>query len=114
VLLTSFRPSALTKLGLDAATLHARYPRLCLVRIVGASGAHAEEAGHDLTYLAQSGLVTSTELPATLYADMGGSLMASEPCCRPCWHARAAAKGLIWKWPWQTRPTGWRCRATGN
>ena len=78
VLLTSFRPSALTKLGLDAATLHARYPRLCLVRIVGASGAHAEEAGHDLTYLAQSGLVTSTELPATLYADMGGSLMASE------------------------------------
>lgn len=78
VLLTSFRPSALTKLGLDAATLHARYPRLCLVRIVGASGVHAEEAGHDLTYLAQSGLVTSTELPATLYADMGGSLMASE------------------------------------
>ena len=52
VLLTSFRPSALTKLGLDAATLHARYPRLRLVRIVGASGAHAEEAGHDLTYLA--------------------------------------------------------------
>lgn len=45
---------------------------------MGASGAHAEEAGHDLTYLAQSGLVTSTELPATLYADMGGSLMASE------------------------------------
>jgi len=78
VLLTSFRPSALGKLKLDWATLHARYPALSQVAIVGAPGARAEEPGHDLTYLAESGLVTGTELPPTLYADMGGALLASE------------------------------------
>lgn len=78
VLLTSFRPSALKKLGLQWKDLHQRYPTLSLVAIVGAPGARAEEPGHDLTYLAQSGLVGGLDLPATLYADMGGSLMASE------------------------------------
>ncbi len=78
VLLTSFRPSALHKLQLDWATLHARHPSLSQVAIVGAPGERAEEPGHDLTYLAESGLVTGTELPPTLYADMGGALLASE------------------------------------
>jgi alpha-methylacyl-CoA racemase len=78
VLLTSFRPSALQKLGLDWKTLHGRYPSLSQVAIVGAPGERAEEPGHDLTYLADNGLVPGLELPATLYADMGGSLMAAE------------------------------------
>lgn len=78
VLITSFRPSASRKLGLDWAALHARHPRLSLVSIVGAPGERAEEPGHDLTYLAESGLVTGLDLPPTLYADMAGSLMASE------------------------------------
>jgi crotonobetainyl-CoA:carnitine CoA-transferase CaiB-like acyl-CoA transferase len=78
VLLTSFRPSALQKLGLGWAALHARHPSLSQVAIVGAPGARAEEPGHDLTYLADNGLVPGLELPATLYADMGGSLMAAE------------------------------------
>jgi crotonobetainyl-CoA:carnitine CoA-transferase CaiB-like acyl-CoA transferase len=78
VLLTSFRPSALKKLGLDWASLHQDYPALSLVAIVGAPGARAEEPGHDLTYLAENDLITGLSLPATLYADMGGALMAVE------------------------------------
>ena len=78
VLLTSFRPSALDKLGLAWDKLHQRYPALSQVAIVGASGAGAETPGHDLTYLAANALVPGLELPATLYADMSGSLMASE------------------------------------
>lgn len=78
VLLTSFRPSALEKLGLGWKALHSRYPSLSQVAIVGAPGARAEEPGHDLTYLADNGLVPGLELPPTLYADMGGSLMAAE------------------------------------
>jgi crotonobetainyl-CoA:carnitine CoA-transferase CaiB-like acyl-CoA transferase len=78
VLITSFRPSALAKLGLAWDTLHARHPRLSLVRIVGAPGERAEEPGHDLTYLADAGLLTGNALPPTLYADMGGALLASE------------------------------------
>jgi len=78
VLLTSFRPSAIEKLGLGWNKLHSAYPSLCHVAIVGAPGDRAEEPGHDLTYLADNGLVPGMELPATLYADMSGSLMASE------------------------------------
>src|SRR3954452_7431697 len=78
VLLTSFRPSALEKLGIAWSALHTSYPTLSQVAIVGAPGARAEDPGHDLTYLADNGLVTGLELPATLYADMSGSLLASE------------------------------------
>lgn len=78
VLLTSFRPSALHKLGLSWRALHQRYPNLSQVAIVGAPGARAEEPGHDVTYLADNDLITGMDLPPTLYADMGGSLMASE------------------------------------
>ncbi|WP_238342761.1 CoA transferase [Polaromonas vacuolata] len=78
LLLTSFRPSALRKLGLDWKSLHKTHPQLSQVAIVGAPGAGAEEPGHDLTYLAQTDLLTGLNLPATLYADMAGSLMASE------------------------------------
>lgn len=78
VLMTSFRPSALKKLGIDWATLRRQYPSLSLVEIVGAPEPRAEEPGHDLTYLAEAGLVQGLDLPPTLYADMGGSLMASE------------------------------------
>ena len=78
ILLTSFRPSALKKLGLEWKALHKRYPQLSVVAIVGAPGARAEEPGHDLTYLAENALVTGLDLPPTLYADMAGSLMTSE------------------------------------
>lgn len=78
VLLTSFRPSALAKLDLSWRKLHRLYPQLSQVAIVGAAGARAEEPGHDLTYVAEHGLVNGLELPPTLYADMGGSLAASE------------------------------------
>lgn len=78
ILLTSFRPSALKKLGLEWKSLKKQYPSLSLVTIVGSPGVRAEEPGHDLTYLAENGLVTGLHLPPTLYADMAGSLMASE------------------------------------
>lgn len=77
ILLTSFRPSALAKLGLAWKALHKLYPQLSQVAIVGGIGERSEEPGHDLTYLAEMGLVTGLELPATLYADMAGSLEAS-------------------------------------
>lgn len=78
VLLTSFRPSVIEKLGLGWKKIHNAYPALSHVAIVGAPGARGEEPGHDLTYMADNDLVPGLELPPTLYADMGGSLMASE------------------------------------
>jgi alpha-methylacyl-CoA racemase len=67
------RPSALARLGVDAASLAARHPRLCTLAITGHAGPDAETAGHDLTYLAAQGLVQPPALPATLFADMAGA-----------------------------------------
>lgn len=78
VLLTSFRPSALAKLGLAWKALHKQYPALSLIEVVGAPGPLAEIPGHDLTYQAEVGLVNGLDLPPSLFADMGGALMASE------------------------------------
>lgn len=94
VLITSFRPSALARLGLAWETLQSRHPRLSLVAIVGAPGARAEAPGHDLTYLADSGLVTGLDLPPTLYADMGGSLMASEAVLQAQLHRAMYHEGV--------------------
>ena len=93
LLLTSFRPSALAKLGLAWKPLHKAYPALSVVAIVGAPGARAEEPGHDLTYLADAGLVTGLELPATLFADMGGALMASEAALKAVLAQKTSGKG---------------------
>lgn len=93
VLLTSFRPSALRKLGLHWEVLHPLYPALSQVAIVGAPGARAEEPGHDLTYLAENDLIGGLDLPATLYADMGGSLMASEAVLKAVLHQLRKGKG---------------------
>ena len=95
VLLTSFRPSALDKLGLPWKKLHKLYPALSQVAIVGAPGARAEDPGHDLTYLADNGLVNGLDLPPTLYADMGGSLMASEAVLQATLVQRASGKGVF-------------------
>jgi crotonobetainyl-CoA:carnitine CoA-transferase CaiB-like acyl-CoA transferase len=78
VLITSFRPSALAKLGLSWDALNQAHPHLSQVAIVGAGGASAEIPGHDLTYQAEHGLVSGLHLPPTLFADMGGALMATE------------------------------------
>jgi alpha-methylacyl-CoA racemase len=94
VLLTSFRPSALTKLGLGWKALRQQYPTLSQIAIVGGPGALAEVPGHDLTYLAENDLLTGLDLPATLYADMGGSLMAVEAVLQAVLHRATKAKGI--------------------
>ena len=93
VLLTSFRPSALSKLGLDWKLLHRQYPALSQVAIVGAPGTRAEEPGHDLTYLAEHDLVSGLALPPTLYADMGGSMAASEAVLKAVLLQKNTGKG---------------------
>ena len=93
VLLTSFRPSALTKLGLGWKSLHKQYPALSLIEVVGAPGPLAEIPSHDLTYQAEVGLVNGMNLPPSRFADMGGALMASEATLKAVLHQRAKGKG---------------------
>lgn len=117
LLITSFRPSALSKLGLEWHELSRRHPLLCQIAIVGAHGEHAEKPGHDLTYLAENGLVTGTEMPATLYADMAGSLLASEAILQalrlrefsqgPCRSGVCLEVALGSAVEWLAQPRGW-------
>jgi alpha-methylacyl-CoA racemase len=71
VLITSQRPSALVRMGLDSAHLSGQVPALRAVTIVGDTAA-SERAGHDLTYQAEAGLVRD-RLPVTLLADLFGA-----------------------------------------
>ena len=73
LLLTSSRPAALERLGLGWDALHAQFPRLCHVAIVGHSHPDENKPGHDLTYQASLGLVDPPNLPRALLADLGGA-----------------------------------------
>jgi len=73
LLLTSFRPSALARLGLGRNELAERFPTLVQVAIVGSAAPLQEVPGHDLTYVAVNGLVAPPDLPRTLLADLGGA-----------------------------------------
>lgn len=71
VLLTAQRGSALARLQLAGDALSTRFARLCHIAIVGEE--NSEDAGHDLTYLADAGLATPPRLPPTLFADLAGA-----------------------------------------
>ncbi len=73
LLLTSTRPDALQRLGLDWPSLSARHPRLCQAAIVGYPAPIENRAGHDLTYQAGLGLLGPPGLPRTLIADLAGA-----------------------------------------
>ncbi len=73
VLLTSSRPGALRRLRLGPEKLRDGYPRLCVVAIVGYPAPCVDEPGHDLTYLAEGGLLSPPEMPRTLLADLAGA-----------------------------------------
>ncbi|MCB9454054.1 MAG: CoA transferase [Anaerolineaceae bacterium] len=81
VVIESFRPGVMTKLGCDAAALRAINPRLvyCSLSGWGADGPYAQYSGHDLNYLAVSGLLGAMRKPAVpggQVADVGGALAA--------------------------------------
>lgn len=73
LLITSHRPSALARLGLDWDSLHTRFPKLGQVAIVGHPGPDAETAGHDLTYQAVSGTLQPPLMPRVLLADLAAA-----------------------------------------
>ena len=73
LLLASFRPSALRRLGLDWEGLHTLYPRLCFVGIIGYPHPQEERTGHDLTYQGDFGLLRPPETPPTLFVDLAGA-----------------------------------------
>lgn len=87
VMVDSFRPGVLKAMGLGFETLHALKPRLVMVSITGYGqrGEWAQKAGHDVNFMALSGVldqVRSTDgalaLSNVQWGDLaGGSAMAT-------------------------------------
>ena len=82
VLLDSFRPGVLDRLGLGRDVLTAANPRLVQVALTG-YGPDDGRAGHDLNYVGQAGLLSLTGAdpdapvaPGTQVADLTGALWA--------------------------------------
>jgi alpha-methylacyl-CoA racemase len=73
LLLTANRPAALARLGLAWSALQEHFPTLAQVAIVGHPAPAQNAPGHDLTYLAPTGLLTPPALPRTLAADLLGA-----------------------------------------
>ncbi|MYL85440.1 CoA transferase, partial [Desulfovibrio aerotolerans] len=73
LLITSNRPSVLTRLHISWETLHPRFTKLCQVAIFGYPEPRGDVAGHDLTYQAALGLLYPPNLPRTLLADITGA-----------------------------------------
>lgn len=86
VLIESYRPGVMTRLGLDYATLHERNPRIvvCALSGYGQDGPYSQRVGHDLNYIGYAGLLAHLQrpgqpptLPGPQIADIaGGALMA--------------------------------------
>ena len=67
ILLESYRPGVMTRLGFDRERLRQLNPRLihCALSGFGQTGPCRDRAGHDLTYLAMSGMLSLTGTPET-------------------------------------------------
>lgn len=81
ILVEQFRPGVMKRLGLGYDDLQARNPKLiyCSITGYGQDGPLAQQAGHDLTYLAKTGIlalspgsVGSPCVPPVLAADIAG------------------------------------------
>jgi alpha-methylacyl-CoA racemase len=86
VLLESFRPGVLDRLGAGWEAVHARNPRLvwCAITGYGQDGPLRDRAGHDINYLARAGLLALSgdedgppALAAGQIADLGGGALTA-------------------------------------
>ena len=101
MLIEPFRPGVMERLGLGPDTLTNNNPRLVYARLTGfgQSGPYKDMAGHDINYLALSGVLsclgrkTENPLPpVNLLADFaGGASSVPWGSWRPCW--RGASPG---------------------
>ncbi|HJZ72079.1 MAG TPA: CaiB/BaiF CoA-transferase family protein [Vicinamibacterales bacterium] len=79
VVVDSFRPSTARRLGVDAARLRSRRPRLICASMTGfgQAGPYAERAAHDINYQALAGLLDPPALPGPLIGDVGAAMQTA-------------------------------------
>ena len=105
VLIEPFRPGVLEALGLHPDLLLAANPRLVIARLTGfrRDGKYKDMAGHDINYLAVSGVLSQLGRkegppypPANILADFaGGGLMCALGIIMALFHRASTGKGQI-------------------
>src|SRR5690349_11356469 len=84
VVVESFRPGVMDKLGVGYATLAERNPKivLCSISGYGQTGPYVDRAGHDLDYIALAGVLAMTgkaggapQMPGVQIADLAGGAL---------------------------------------
>lgn len=105
VLIEGMRPGVTERLGLGPAECLAANPRLVYGRMTGwgQDGPLAQEAGHDINYLALTGALASLGAPGlppppplNLVADLGGgALYLAVGVMAAAWSARATGRGQV-------------------
>ena len=97
VLLETFRPGGLARLGFDPAALQERHPRLviCSLSGFGKDGPSAHRAGHDLTYQALAGTLAPSpeQMPALPVADLVGAWSAVAAILAALLERQASSRG---------------------
>jgi len=103
VLVESFRPGVMDRLGVGYETLRAINPKLvyCAISGYGAQGPFADRAGHDLNYMAYSGVLDQLAardgtpvLPNIQIADvLGGAHSALTQILAALWHVARGGDG---------------------
>jgi alpha-methylacyl-CoA racemase len=107
LVLEGFRPGVMERLGLGWAALQRANPRLVLLSLAGWGEAGSllggtaspdlpapERAGHDLTYLARTGLLALTaEVPMLPLADLSGGMLAAAGALAAVLQAHRTGRG---------------------
>jgi alpha-methylacyl-CoA racemase len=103
VLVEQFRPGVMARLGLDYDAVRAVKPDIvyCSITGYGQSGPRVQVAGHDLNYVAETGLLSMTRardgapvLPHTQIADIGaGSYPAVISILTALWQRARSGEG---------------------
>lgn len=103
VLIESFRPGVMDRLGVGYTTLAAINPRLvyCAITGYGQDGPWALRAGHDLNYIAQAGVLDETgsaggppAIPSLQIGDLlGGAMTAVSAVLAGLLRARTSGEG---------------------
>ena len=95
VLVESFRPSTARRLGVDAASLRTRHPRLICASIAGfgSSGPYVERAAHDINYQALAGLLKPPGRPGPLIGDIGAAMQTAVGVLGALFHRERTGRG---------------------
>ena len=103
ILIESFRPGVMARLGFGPEPLRALNPSLVHVALTGwgYDGPYSQRAGHDLNYMAIAGGLTATgmpEQPAIPFppaSDMASGMMAALAALGGLWRAQASGQGMF-------------------